>query len=94
MVDLNKVSGFCPRGRETDWSRPTHIVYFKHPAHLDHYSGDREYLRRKLFPSTIYYISSARDLGESAPIFPLNFRALGTDLITPIQQASGAEAYR
>jgi hypothetical protein len=65
IVDLNKVSALCIRGRETDWSWLTHKAYFKHPVHLDHYSGDREYLRIMLFPSTIYYTSPAWDLGES-----------------------------
>jgi hypothetical protein len=65
IVDLATVSALCIRGRETDWSRPTRKVYFKNPAHLDHWSGDRDNLRIKLFPSTIHYISPARDLGES-----------------------------
>ena len=35
IVNLNKVSALCIRGRETDWSRPTRKVYFKNPAHLE-----------------------------------------------------------
>lgn len=35
IVDLNKVSGLCTRNRETDWSGPTHKVYFKHLVHLE-----------------------------------------------------------